>query len=64
MRLAQFFHNAPENNNLQNLFKTKSNFTTSWNRDRDLDHQIDILNNLDLEGMDIYSKNILAKTEQ
>ena len=58
------FHNAPENNNLQNLFKTKSHFTPSRNRDRDLDHQIDILNNLDLEGMDLSSKNNLSKTEQ
>ena len=56
LRLTEFFHNAPENNNLQNLFKTKSHFIPSRNRDRDLDHQIDILNNLDLEGMDISSK--------
>ena len=34
MCLTEFFHNAPENNNLQNLFKTKSNFTPSRNRDR------------------------------
>ena len=64
LRLTEFFHNAPENNNLQNLFKTKSHFTPSRNRDRDLDHQIDILSNLDLEGMDISSKNNLSKTEQ
>ena len=63
--MPEFFHNAPENNNLQNLFKTKSHFITpSRNRDRDLDHQIDILNNLDLEGMDISSKNNLSETEQ
>ena len=37
LRLTDFFHNAPENNNLQNLFKTKSHFTPSRNRDRDLD---------------------------
>ena len=64
LRLTEFFHNAPENNNLQNLFKTKSHFTPSRNRERDLDHQIDILNNLDLEGMDISSNNNLSKTEQ
>ena len=63
LRLTECFHNAPENN-LQNLFKTKSHFTPSRNRDRDLDHQIDILNNLDLEGMEISSKNNLSKTEQ
>ena len=64
LRLAEFFHSAPENNNLQNLFKTKSHFTSSRNRDRDLDHQINILSNLDFEGMDISSKNNLSKTEQ
>ena len=62
--MTEIFHDAPENNNLQNLFKTKSHFTPSRNRDRDLDHQIDILNNLDLEGMDVSSKNNLSKTEQ
>ena len=61
LRLTEFFHNAPENNNLQNLFKTKSHFTPSRNRGRDLDHQIDILNNLDLERMDISSKNTCLK---
>ena len=62
--MVEFFHNAPENNNLQNLFKTNSHFTSSRNRGRDLDHQIDVLNNLDLEGMDISSKNNLFKTEE
>ena len=62
--MAEFFHNALENNNLQNLFKTKSHFTPSRNRDRDLDHQTDILNDLNLERMDISSKNNLFKTEQ
>ena len=46
MRLTDFFHNASKNNNLENLFNTKSNFTTSRNRERDLDHQIDILHDL------------------
>ena len=43
---------------------TKSNSVLSRNRDRDLDHQIDILNNVDLEGMGICSKNNLSKMEQ
>ena len=64
LRLTELFHNAPENNSLPNLPKTKSNFTPSRNRDRGLDRQIDILNNLDLEGMDIRSKNNLSKMEQ
>ena len=51
-------------NNLQKFFKTKFNFTPFRNRDRDLDSQIDILSNLDLEGMDICYKNNLSKTEQ
>ena len=51
-------------NNLQKIFKTKFNFTPFRNRDRDLDSQIDILSNLDLEGMDICYKNNLSKTEQ
>ena len=64
LRLKEFFHNAPENNNLQNLFKTKYFFTPSRNRDSDLDHQIDILNNLDLQGMYLCSKNNLSKMRQ
>ena len=54
--MTEFFHNAPENNNLQNLFKTKSNFKPSRNRDTNLDHQI--------EGMEICSKNNLSKMKQ
>ena len=64
LRLTESFHDAPGNDNLQNLFKTKSHFTPSRNRDRDLDHQTDILNNLDLQQMDISSKNNLSKTEK
>ena len=56
LRWTEFFHNAPENNDLQNLFKTKSNFTPSRNRGRGLDHQTDILNNLYLEGINICSR--------
>ena len=64
MRLTEFFHNAPENNNLQNLLNTKSTFTPSRNGDRNLDHQIDIVNNLYLQGMDIFPKTNLSKMEQ
>ena len=55
LRLEEFFPNAPENNNRQNLFKTKSYFTASRNRDWNLDHQIDILNNSDPQEMGISS---------
>ena len=61
---TEFLHNASENNNLKNLFRAKSNFAPSRNRDRDLDHKIGIQNNLDLEGLDICSKNNLSKMEQ
>ena len=49
LRLTDFFHNASKNNNLENFFKTKSSFTTSRNRDRDFDHQTDILHDLQLD---------------
>ena len=62
--MTECFDSAPGNNNLKNLFKTKSSFTSSRNREKDLDYQIDVLNNLDLEGMDIFSKNNLSKMEQ
>ena len=38
----------------KNFFETKSNFTPSRNTDKDLDHQIDVVKNLDLEGMGIH----------
>ena len=38
LSLTKFFHNVSENDNLLNFFKTKSNFTPSRNRDKDLDH--------------------------
>ena len=41
-----------------------SPFTPSRNSDRDVDHKTDILNNLDLEGMEICSKNSFSKIEQ
>ena len=49
---------------MQNGYKTKSYFTPLKNRVSELDHQIDILNNLDLEGMETCSENNLSKTEQ
>ena len=35
----------------------------SRNRDRDLDHQIDVLNNLDTDKMEAKSKSNLYNTE-
>ena len=59
----RIFHNAPENNNLQNLLKRKSSVIPSRNKYLDLDRLVDILNNLDLEGIDVRSKSNLSKME-
>ena len=59
----RIFHNAPENNNLQNLFKRKSSVIPSRNKYLDLDRLVDILNNLDLEGIDVRSISNLSKME-
>lgn len=67
IQLKSDIHNYTRNlrlRNLQDVLKTKSNFLSSGNRDRGLDHQIGILNNLDLEGMDICYKNTLSKMEE
>lgn len=68
-RLAEFFQEKETNNserNLseKNLFKEQSTFTPPRNRDKDLDHQIDVLNNLNLEKMETRYKNNLSKKEQ
>ena len=62
--MTHLLHNTSENNFSQNAFKTKSNFTPTRNRDRDLNHQTGILNNLDLKGMELCSKNNLCKMKQ
>ena len=49
LRLAQFFQNKEATDSEKNPFKKLSTFTPPRNRDRDLDHQIDVLNNLNLE---------------
>ena len=49
---------------LQRFFQKPSSFTPPRNRDRDLDHQIDVLNKLDLEKMDTKSKSDLSYMEQ
>ena len=64
LRLLEFFHNTSKNTEKENLFKIKSSFTPPRNRDKDLDHQIDILNNLDLENIEHNSKTNLSNKEQ
>ena len=63
MRLAEFFQNK-EANDSENLFQKQSTFTPPRNKDRDLDHQIDVLNNLNLEKMETKCKSNLSNMEQ
>ena len=55
-RLAQLFLNKEANNSEENLFQKQSTSTPPRNWDKDLDHQIDVLNNLNLEEMETKSK--------
>ena len=64
MRLAEFFQNKEAHNSEENLFQKQSTFTPPRKRDRDLDHQIDVLNNLNLEKMGTKSKSNLSNVEQ
>ena len=64
LRLAEFFQNKEANDSKENLFQKQSTFTSPRNRDRDLDHQIDVLNNLNLEKMETKSKSNLCNMEQ
>ena len=59
LQLAEFFQNKEANDSEENLFQKRSTFTPPRNRDRDLDHQTDVLNNLNLEEMEIKSKSNL-----
>ena len=63
MRLAEFFQNK-EANDSENLFQKQSTFTPPRNKDRDLDHQIDVLNNLNLGKMETKCKSNLSNMEQ
>ena len=56
MRLAEFFQNK-EANDSENLFQKQSTFTPPRNKDRDLDHQIHVLNNLNLEKVETKFKS-------
>ena len=64
LRLAEFFQDKEANNSVENLFQKPSTFTPPRNRERDLDHQIDILNNLNLEKRETKSKSNLSYMEQ
>ena len=49
LRLAEFFQNKKANNHEENLFQKQSTIVPPRNMDRDLEHQIDVLSNLNLE---------------
>ena len=57
--LAEFFHNKETNDSEETLFQKQCTFTPHWDKDRDLDHQTDDLNNLNLEEMKTKSKSNL-----
>ena len=63
LQLAEFFPNKEANNSEENLFQKQSTFTPTQKRDRDLDHQIDVLNNLNLEKMEKKSIGNLSNVE-
>ena len=63
-RLAQFFLNKEASNSEENLFQKQSTSTPPRNWDKDLDHQIDVLNNLNLEEMETKSKCNFSIMEQ
>ena len=63
MRLVEFFQNKQVNDSEENLFQKQSTFTPSRNRGRDLDHQIDVVSNLNLE-METKSKTNLPNMEK
>ena len=63
LRLSEFFQNK-EAYDSDNLFQKQSTITPPRNRDGDLDHQIDVLNNLNLEKMETKCKNNLSNMEQ
>ena len=63
-RLAQFFLNKEASNSEENLFQKQSTSTPPRNWDKDLDHQIVVLNNLNLEEMETKSNSNFSIMEQ
>ena len=50
--LAEFFQNKRAKDSEELFFQKQFTFTPPQNKDRDSDHQIDVLNNLNLEEME------------
>ena len=61
--LAEFFQNKEGTNSEENLFQKQFTFTLPRNRDRDLDHQVDALNNKNFVEIDTKSKSNLSIME-
>ena len=61
--LAEFFQNKEVNNSNENLFQKQSIFIPPRNRDSALNHQIDVLNNLNLGKIETKSKSNLSNME-
>ena len=64
LQFTVFFQNKEANYSEENIFQKQSTFTPPRHRDRDLDHQIDVVNNLNLEKMETKSKGNLSNMEQ
>ena len=64
MRLAVFFQKKEVSDSEKSFFQKQSTFTPPRNRDRVLYHQIEALNNLNLEKMEAKSKSNFSNMEQ
>ena len=64
MRLIEFFQNKEAYDSEENLSQKQSIFIPPRNRDKDLDHQIDVLDNFNLEKMESKSRRNPSHTEQ
>lgn len=62
--VTDFFQNKEENHSEENIFQKQSTFTAPIYTDRDLDHQIHVLKNLDLEKMEEKPKSNLSNMGQ
>ena len=56
LQLAEFFQNKEANDSEENLFREQSIFILYRNRDRNLDHQMEVLNKLNFQEMGTKSK--------
>ena len=63
LQLAEFFQNE-EANDSESLFQKQTTFTPPSSRDRNLDHQVDVLNNLNIKKMEKKFKSDLSHMKQ